>query len=243
VIRAALRAATFVALATAALGAAAQITTLIEAPTPQPILTVTASATTPVANDRMHAIMRAEADSPDAAQAANAVNARMARALERAKAVAGVDVRTAGYSSYQISEPKQPMRWRVAQTLALESGDFVALSGLVSRLQGGDGLVLSNVDFSVSRDARRAAEDALTEQAIQSWQQRAKLAAQSFGSSTYRPGRLTIQTNDFGGPRPMYKAGGVAAAAVAPVNVEGGTTDVTVTVSGEAILDTLRGPR
>jgi predicted secreted protein len=238
-----LRAVTFVALAGAALAASAQTTTLIEAPTPQPILTVTASATQPVTNDRMHAMMRAEADSPDAAQAANTVNGRMARALERAKAVSGVDARTTGYSSYQISEPKQPMRWRVTQTLLLESSDFVALSGLVSRLQGTDGLVLSNLDFTVSRHARRAAEDALTEQAIQGWQQRAKLAAQAFGSQTWRPGRITIQTNDFGGPRPMYKAGGVAAAAVAPVNVEGGTTDVTVTVSGEAILDTLRGPR
>jgi predicted secreted protein len=241
--RVALRVATFVVLAAGALGASAQTTTLIEASTPQPILTITASATRPVANDRMHAIMRAEADSPDAAQAANTVNMRMARALERAKAVSGVEARTAGYGSYQISEPKQPMRWRVTQTLALESGDFVALSGLVSRLQGTDGLLLSSLDFSVSRDARREAENALTEQAIGSWQQRAKLAAQAFGSQSYRPGRVTIQTNDFGGPRPMYKAGGVAAAAVAPVNVEGGTTDVTVTVSGEAILDTARGPR
>ena len=36
----------------------------------------------------------------------------------------------------------------------------------------------------------------------------------------------------------MFKAGGVAAAASAPVSIEGGTTDVTVTVSGEAILET-----
>jgi hypothetical protein len=41
----------------------------------------------------------------------------------------------------------------------------------------------------------------------------------------------------------MYKAGGVAATAVAPVSVEGGTSEVTVTVSGEAILDTVRPPR
>jgi predicted secreted protein len=240
---AALRLAAFVALGAAAAAASAQTTTLIEAPTPQPILTVTASATRQVANDRMHATMRAEADNADAAQAANVVNTRIAQALAHAKAVSGVDARTAGYSTYQISEPKQPMRWRVAQTLVLESGDFVALSGLVSRLQGSDGLVLSSLDFSVSRNARREAEDALTEQAIQGFQQRAKLAAQAFGSPTWRPGRVTIQTNDFGGPRPMYKSGGVAAAAAAPVNVEGGTSDVTVTVSGEAILDTLRGPR
>jgi hypothetical protein len=36
----------------------------------------------------------------------------------------------------------------------------------------------------------------------------------------------------------MLKAG-MAAASAAPVSVEGGTSDVTVTVSGEAILDRL----
>ena len=59
----------------------------------------------------------------------------------------------------------------------------------------------------------------------------------------FRTGRVTIQTNDYGRPQPMFKAGGVAATAVAPVSAEGGTSEVTVTVSGEAILDTLRSPR
>jgi predicted secreted protein len=215
--------------------------TLIQVPGPQPVITVSASVSNEIANDRMHASLRAEADNADAAQAANDVNARMARALLRAKAVSGVDVRTAGYSSYQISEPNRPMRWRVSQTLALESGDFVALSALVSKLQGSDGLVLSGVNFSVSPSARRAAEDALTQQAIKSWQQRAQLAAKAFGAADFRTGRVTIQTNDYGRPQPMFKAGGVAAASVAPVSVEGGTSEITVTVSGEAILDTIRG--
>lgn len=237
----ALRSVAFAALVAATSMAQAQ-TMVIEGPTPQPVLTISASATRAVANDRMHAVMRAEADNADAAAAANDVNARIARALSRARAAAGIDARTAGYSSYQVSEANRPTRWRVSQTLVLEGGDFVALSGLVSKLQGGDGLLLSSLDFTVSPAARREVEDALTQQAIRSWQQRAQLAAQAFGANSFRTGRVTIQTNDIGGPRPMFKAGGVAAASVAPVSVEGGTTDVTVTVSGEAILDTLRGP-
>lgn len=229
-------------LALAAVGAIACTahaqTTLVEAPPPQPVVTVTASATKAVTNDRMHAVLRAEADRPDAAQAADDVNARMARALARAKAVSGVDARTAGYGSYQISEPNAPIRWRVTQTLVLEGRDFVALSALVSQLQGTDGLLLSGLEFTVSPVARRVAEDALTQEAIRSWQRRVEVAAKTFGADRFRTGRVTIQTNDFGAPRPMFKAGGVAAAAsVAPVSVEGGTTDVTVTVSGEAILE------
>ena len=210
--------------------------TVIEAaPTPQPVITVTASASTDVANDRMHALLRAEADDADPVRAADAVNARMARALSRAKAVNGVEARSAGYSSYQISEPNRPPRWRVSQSLALEGADFAALSALVSQLQGTDGLLLASLQFGVSANARRAADDALTEEAIKRWQARAKTAARAFGAAGYRAGRVTVQTNDYGRPQPMLKAG--MASAAAPVSVEGGTTEVTVTVSGEAILE------
>jgi len=213
------------------------------APTPQPIVTVTASATSNVANDRMQAMLRAEADNADAAQAASDVNARIARALSRARAVAGVDASTTGYSSFQITEPNRPPRWRVSQTLVLEGSDFAALAGLVSRMQATDGLVLSALNFSVSAATRRAAEDALTQQAIKNWQQRAQSAAQGFGSATWRAGRITIQTNDFGRPQPMLRASMAAADARAPVAVEGGMSEVTVTVSGEAILDASRSQR
>ncbi|MGE5169208.1 MAG: SIMPL domain-containing protein [Rudaea sp.] len=210
--------------------------TVIEAvPTPQPVITVTASASTDVANDRMHALLRAEADDADPVRAADAVNARMARALSRAKAVPGVEARSAGYSSYQISEPNRPPRWRVSQSLALEGADFAALSALVSQLQGTDGLLLSSLNFSVGADARRAADDALAQEAIKRWQARARIAARAFGAAGYRTGRVTVQTNDYARPQPMFKAG--MAAAAAPVSVEGGTTELTVSVSGEAILE------
>lgn len=222
------------------IAAQAHAQTVIEsAPTPVPVVTITASATSNVANDRMHAFLRAEADNADAAAAASDVNGRMGRALARARAVAGVEASTAGYSSYQVTEPNRPQRWRVSQTLVLESGDFAALSALVSKLQSTDGLVLSGLNFTVSTATRRAAEDSLAQRAIQSWQQRAQLAAAAFGAGGWRTGRVSVQTNDYARPQPMFRTAGVAAAS-APVAVEGGMSDVTVTVSGEAILDTAR---
>jgi len=158
--------------------------------------------------------------------------------------VNGIDVSTTGYSSFQITEPNQPPRWRVSQTLVLEGSDFATLAGLVSKMQATDNLVLSSLTFTVSAATRRAAEDALTQQAIKNWQQRAQNAAQAFGSAAWRAGRITIQTNDYGRPQPMMRAS-VAAADVAraPVAVEGGMSEVMVTVSGEAILDTMRAGR
>ncbi len=212
------------------------------APTPQPVVTLSAAATRSVANDRMQAVLRAEAEAPDAATAASQVNARMVKAIAETRAVAGVDTSTTGYTTYQVNDQNHPARWRVTQSLALEASDFTSLAALVTRLQRDDGLLLAGLDFSVSPAARRAAEDELTQQAIRAWQQRAHAAAEGFGAGAYRTGRVTIQTSDFGRP-PMLQAAGMAAARAAPVAVEGGSSDVTVTVTGEAILDTLQPRR
>ncbi len=208
-----------------------------------PIVTLSAAATVSVANDRMHAWLRSEADHADPVRAAADVNARMAKALARAKAVAGVDVATSGYSSYQFTEKNQPARWRVAQTLSLQGADFAALAALVTRLQADDQLVLTGMSFAVSPDSRRKAEDALTQQAIRAWQARAQNAARGFGYDGWRAGKVTIQTGDQAPPRPMYRAAAAPMAAGAPpVSVEGGETEVTVTVVGEAVLDAPRPP-
>ena len=215
--------------------------TIIEQAPAQPIVSVSATATSDVANDRMHAMLRAEADNADAAQAASDVNARIGRALARARGVPGVDVSTTGYSSFQINEPNRPPSWRVSQTLVVDGGDFATLASLVSKMQTTDGLLLSGLSFTVSPATRRAAEDALTQQAIRNWQRRAQSAAQGFGSAGDRVGRITIQSNEFGRPQPMLRAAMSAGdARAAPVAVEGGMSEVTVTVNGEAILDNAR---
>jgi predicted secreted protein len=203
-----------------------------------PVVSVVGVAASAIANDRMHASLRAEADAATAAAGASEVNARIAQALARAKGVGGVEAKTTGYSTWQTSERGKPVRWRVVQTIALESSDFAALASLVSRLQE-DGLLLSGMHFTVQPDTRRRTEDALTEQAIRSWQQRAGIAAAALGYSVWRPGRISINTGDAPSPPAPYLRQRMAGAAAeaAPVAVEAGTTEITVTVSGEALLE------
>lgn len=234
---------TRLAVALAAVAVATHAVAADPAAPATPIVTLSAAATVSVANDRMHAWLRSEADHADPVRAAADINARMAKALARAKAVAGVDVATSGYSSYQFTEKNQPPRWRVAQTLSLQGADFAALAALVTRLQADDQLVLTGMSFAVSPDSRRKAEDALTQQAIKAWQARAQNAARGFGYDGWRAGKVTIQTGDQVPPRPMYRAAAAPMAAGAPpVSVEGGETDVSVTVVGEAVLDAPRPP-
>jgi len=211
---------------------------LIIQPT-MPSVAVTGAATGSVQNDRMQATVRVEADNASAAQAANDVNARMAKALSRAKAVPAIDAKSAGYSTWQTWEKGKPSKWKVVQSLQLTSSDFAALAALVSRLQEDDGLLVSGIAFSVLPETRRKTEDALTREAIRSWQQRAATAADALGFGSWRPGRITVSTGDFiAQPRPEIMMRAQAApAGGAPVAVEGGVTELTVTVTGDALLD------
>lgn len=206
-----------------------------------PIVTVSASATSSIANDRMLSWLRAEADNADPAKAAAEVNGKIARALARIKGTAGVEVKTSGYSSHQVFEKNQPTRWRVTQSITLEGADFATMAALVSRLQGDDTLLLSGMNFDVSREARRKAEDALTDEAIRSWQARAQNAARALGYDAWRTGRINVMTSEPNRPMPIMRmAAAPMAASAPPVNVEGGNTEVSVTVSGEAVLEGAR---
>jgi predicted secreted protein len=209
------------------------------APTPVPVLSISASATTSVANDRMFGSLRIEAENSDPARAAAEVNAKMGKALARAKATAGVDASTSGYSSYQLTD-KLITRWHVVQSLSLQSSDFATMAALLTKLQSEDGMLLSGMSFGVSPDARRKAEDALTQQAIKAWQARAQNAVRGFGFESWRTGRVSIDTGEPVRPQPMMRVQAMSAGGAPPVQVEGGNTDVSVTVSGEVVVEGAR---
>jgi predicted secreted protein len=233
-------AATCMAMLMLAAQAAAQPAPPFPMPPRPSAVTLSAAATASIPNDRMLAWMRAEADNANAAAAASVVNARMAKALALAKAAKGVEASTSGYSSHQITEKNQTPRWRVAQTLKLEGGDFAALSALITQLQADGGLVVDGTQFSVSDASRKKAEDSLTQQAIKSWQARATEAARGFGFDAWRVGSVAIQTGESFRPQPVMRAMAFEVNAAPPVAVEAGNSDVTVTVSGEAILEAPR---
>ena len=201
----------------------------------QPVVTVSASASAPVATDRLQAWLRAEAESADPAAAANQVNATMAKALARVKGVPSVKPSTTGYSTQQVGERPKPVRWRVAQTLMLEGADFATMAALLTKLQDEDAMLVSGTAFSLSTEARRRAEEALTQEALRGWQERAQRAAQGLGFGGWHPGHVTVQTGEPPRVYPMMRA--AVAADQAPVQVAPGTVEVSVTVTGDAVLE------
>jgi predicted secreted protein len=210
----------------------------VPAAPPQAAVSVSASSTVTVQNDRLQAWLRAEAENASPVAAASQVNSAIAKALSSAKAYPAIKVATAGYSTQQVSDKQKPNRWRVVQSLSLDSGDFTAAATLISRLQDDDGLLLSGMGFSLSDKTRRDAEDSVTQQAIKNWQARAQQAAVGLGFAGWRPGHVTVQTGDAGRVYPLMRAQAMTSSVgSAPVAIDAGITDVSVTVSGEAILD------
>jgi predicted secreted protein len=207
------------------------------APLP-PSVTVTSVVTTTVPNDRLQAWLRAESEDASPAAAASQTNALIARALAEAKQYPAVKVASAGYATQQIAEKGKPTRWRVSQSISLDSADFTQAATLMTRLQDQGGLLLSGMGFSISEKARREAEDAVTEQALKGWETRAQQASQGLGFSGWRVGHVVVQTT---GPGPVYPQMRAQAMASmpggAPVTLEAGTTEVSVTVSGDALLE------
>ncbi|MEO6929281.1 MAG: SIMPL domain-containing protein [Casimicrobiaceae bacterium] len=205
-----------------------------------PSVNVSASASVTLPNDRMHAWLRTEAESVNAAAAAGEVNGRMGRVLNKLKALPAIDVASSGYSSDAIVDKGKPTRWRVSQSVTLGSADFAVLASAIGSLQD-DGMLLSGLGFSLSATARKEAEDRVTQQAIHAWQQRAANAAQALGYGAWRVGTVNVQTSD--GARPymaMRSDMKTMAVAAAPVAADAGTTDVSVSVSGEALLSAPR---
>ena len=225
-------------LALVALTSSLALAQIPQTPLP-PSVSVSASATATVTNDRLQAWLRTEAENVSPAAAAAQVNATSAKALADAKAFPGVKVATMGYSTQQITEKGKPTRWRVSQTITIDASDFTAAATLLSKLQDENGLLLSSMSFSITDRTRREAEDSVTQQAIKAWQLRAEQAAKGLGFGAWRVGHVTVQTSG-GQPYPVMRAQPMAMAAAPPVAIEAGTTEVNVTVSGDAVLDKVR---
>jgi len=211
-----------------------------QAPVPPPDVpkvTVNASASASIANDRLQAWVRAESEQPDPTAAANQVNAAIAKGLARAKAIPGITVATSGYSTQPITEKGRATRWRVTQTITLTGSDFGVVAALLTRMQEQDGLLLSGMSFSLTSNARDQAERTLIQQAVRSWQMRAQISASALGFDSWRAGHVNVQSNDGARVYATMRAQPQAAAEFSPVSVEAGVTEVTITVSGDALLE------
>ena len=195
------------------------------------------TADTSVDNDTLVIVLYAEAQEQLQRDASDQVNDAVRWALARAGQVSGVDARTLGYRSNPVYRNQSLTGWRVRQSLRLESGNSDALSALAGELQSR--LAIESVAYDATPAARAAAEDQVIAAAIAGFQARARLVAEHLGRTGYRIVRLSVSTHGQPpGPVPMRMAAMAADAGqgAAPA-LEGGTQQISVTVSGTIELE------
>ena len=183
-----------------------------------------------VGNDTMQVTLGTHAEQRDPASLARKINEDMQWALAKAKQVKGVKVSTGSYQTWPITNKQVTTGWRGQQSLELESKDTESLARLAAELQ--DRLQIKSMNFTVSDEKRMAVENRLIERALNAFKERARIVGDNLQANGYRIVDITIGTSRQA-PPVMYKARmAMAMEASAPVAVEGGESDIRVTVDG-----------
>lgn len=199
------------------------------------VLHLSAEAERMVPRDRLRAVLRVEGADADPARLQAEINRRMAAAVAHAKTVAGVTLATSGYSVFEETAKDQPPRWHGTAGLTLTAQDAAPLLALVGELQQ-SGLALSALDYELSPEAARKAEDALTTEALTRLRERASRVAESLGLTVLRIRdlRLGNAAGTVPPPRPFMMARAASSAAPPPVAEPG---DATVSLSVDADVE------
>lgn len=204
-------------------------------PEPAGVLSLSSQASADVPQDIIHITLFYEQQAKDPGSLTSALNQRADAALAQAKGVSGVSAHTGAFSVYPSTDRDGKISaWRGRTEVVLESRDFAAASKLAGQLS--NLMQVANVEFSLSPEAQRAAEQKLTTEAIKSFRARADEAAKAFGYSSYTIRDVNVGSGRNVQPYPRMMAMATApmdsAKMSAPIAVEGGKATVSVTVNG-----------
>lgn len=213
--------------------AAAQVTSPRQTDT-APLVSLSVQAEQATSNDLFRATAYAEATDTNSATLARNINQQIAAGLALAKAYTSVKAQTGNSHSYPSYSEKQRTieHWRMRSEILLESRSATELAELLGKLQGT--LQVSQLSAIPSPETRSKAEAEATVSALRLFRERAQLVASTLGKP-YRIRELNISSHGRSpGSQPVYAR--ALAAAAAPMPVEGGESQVVVTVSGKIEL-------
>mgnify|MGYP002777134816 FL=1 len=207
---------------------------------PENLVSFSASAQTEVAQDLLGITLQAVRDGSDAATVQAQLKQALDAALKEAKAAAqpgAMEVRSGNFSLFpRYGKDGKINGWQGQAELLLEGRDTERVARTAGRIQG---MNITSVGFSLSREQAEMHEAAVTADAIRKYRARAAELARQFGFGGYTLREVSVQGGESGGPRPvLYRAqkADIALAAEAPVPVEPGKATVSVTVSGTVQL-------
>ncbi len=196
---------------------------------------LSASAQQQINNDTLIVTLYAQEEGSDISSLADSVNQKIRRAVETVKPHADIKLQTSTYSTSPVYHKNKINRWRVRQTIRLESRNMTRLSELLGVLQ--QQLALQNMQFTVSPELKSRTDDALISKALAAFDTRARAVVKQLGRKAYKIVDLNIATTGGARPYAMVARDAMMTAKVAAPAVEAGEQTLQVSVSGQIELE------
>jgi predicted secreted protein len=203
---------------------------------PQASLNAEASAV--IAQDTVIITLAAELSDPSQAKINSSLTKVLDSVMQEAKAAAKdnakIKVSSGNYRLWPFHDKNGKIsNWQGRGEILIESSDFSAASDLAGKLA--DRMPISNLNFSVSPQARARQEQALLTQAAKAFRDRAQALTDAFGFASY-----TVRNIDLGGSGAQYQPAprmmSMAADKAVGAPLEAGTEQVTLSVRGAIFL-------
>ena len=196
---------------------------------------LSASAQQQIDNDTIIATLYAEEEGGEPAALADRVNRKISDAVDTIRRHADIKLQTGSYTTSPVYHKNKINRWRVRQTIRLESGNMMEVSALLGQLQ--QQLALQAMQFAVSPELKNRTIDALISKALAAFDARAKAVVKQLGRKAYKIVDLNIATPAGARPYAMMARGVMMDASVAAPVVEAGEQTIQLTVNGEIELE------
>lgn len=207
---------------------------------PENQVSLNASASREVPRDLLSITLSVVKTGNDSAAVQSQLKQALDAALTEAKKAAqpgAMDVRTSGFSLFpRYGSNGRINGWQGSAELVLEGKDMPRVAQTAGKLNG---LAIVGTSTGLSREARDKFQGEVTALAVQNFRARAQEVAKAFGFSNYSLREVSVNNGE-DMPVPMVrmsaKAGVADAMAEAPVPIEAGKANLTVTVSGSVQL-------
>lgn len=199
-------------------------------------INISASVSGELANDRMIVKLMLSAAGESSSAAADQVNNDMQWALEKLSLQPDIKGRTLNYRTFPTYKEQSITGWQVEQGLRLESSEMNLLAAVTGELQSK--LKVTAMEYEASPEKQRAKENDLIRAAIDAFEERALVVANSLGAQSYQIVSLRIDSQDRHQGFPAMEAMTRSAiqSAPAPANVQAGNQTISVYVRGEIEL-------
>ena len=200
-------------------------------------ISLSASASADVENDKMIVTLYAQEEGSKAAVLSDRVNKKINQALEQLKQHKAIRVETESYSTTPIYNKNQIISWRVKQSIRLESMDMPLMSEVLGELQ--QQLNLSNIAFDVSREKSEQETQSLIDQAMAAYSKRAIQISNNLKAGGYKIVSMNVSTSTSAQPYRYKNARAMMADAssVTSPEIAKGVKTLTVRVSGTIELE------